>query len=104
MSLTPEGTGHVKLLHIVVECRGMIISRVLITNRSALNVCPPRILSRIDVEEPMIRPDRMMVRAFHGTKTLACGEIDLTILVGPCEFEVSFVIVNILTIFNLLLK
>lgn len=34
--LTPEGTEHFKSLHITVECRGMIISRVLIDNRSAI--------------------------------------------------------------------
>lgn len=27
--LTLEGTGHVKLLHISVECKGMIISRII---------------------------------------------------------------------------
>lgn len=37
--LTPEGTGHVKSLHITIECKGMIISRVLIDNGSALSVC-----------------------------------------------------------------
>lgn len=36
--LTPEGTG--KSLHIAVECPGMIISRVLIDNGSALNYLP----------------------------------------------------------------
>lgn len=44
----------------------------------------------------------MIVRAFDGTKTCACGEIDLKILVGPCEFELSFVVVEI--IFNLLTR
>lgn len=36
--LTPEGTGHIKSLHITVECKGMIISLVLIDNGFALNV------------------------------------------------------------------
>lgn len=38
--LTLEGTGHVKSLHIAVECKVMIIFRVLIDNRSPLNVYP----------------------------------------------------------------
>lgn len=59
--LTPESTGLVKALHIAVECLGMIISRVLIDNRSVLNVCPAMILSRIDVENSIIRPNRMKV-------------------------------------------
>lgn len=40
----------------------------------------------------------MMVRAFDGTKTLACTEIDLKVLVGPWEFEISFVVINILVV------
>lgn len=44
----------------------------------------------------------MMVRAFDGTKTSSLGEIDLKMLNGPCEFEVSFVVVDVLDIFNLL--
>lgn len=52
-------------------------------------------LSRIDFEDFMIYPNGMMVVAFDGTKTSACGEVDLKILMGPCKFEVSFVVVDI---------
>lgn len=79
--LTPEGTRHVKSLHIAVECRGMIISRVLIDNVPALNICPAMTLERIKIEKFMIRLNGMMVRAFEGTKTAACREIDLKVLV-----------------------
>lgn len=41
--------------------------------------------------------------AFDGTKTSACGEIDLKVLIGPCEFEISFVVVHIPVVFNVLL-
>lgn len=47
--------------------------------------------------------NRMMVRALDGIKTSTCEAIDLKILVGPCEFKVSLVIVDILAVFNLLL-
>lgn len=78
--LTPEGTGHVKSLHLAVEYRGIIISRILIHNVSALYVCPAMTLSRIDVKDFMIRPNWMMMEAFAGTKTSACEEVDLKIL------------------------
>lgn len=45
--LTPNGTGHTKSLHIVVECKGMIIFPVLIDIRFTLNVCPKLTLSCI---------------------------------------------------------
>lgn len=60
-------------------------------------------LIRISVDDSMIRPNWMMVRAFDGTKKSICREVDLKILAGPSEFEVSFVIVDTPTVFNLLL-
>lgn len=41
---------------------------------------------------------------FDGTNMSTCGEIVLKILIGPCKFKVSFVVVNIPTVFNLLLR
>ena len=38
--LPPERKYHTLALHIMVKCEYMIIARVLINNRSALNVCP----------------------------------------------------------------
>lgn len=57
--LTLEGIGHIKSPHITVECKGMIISWVLIA-----------------VDDFLTRPNGMMVRAFDGTRTSTCGEID----------------------------
>lgn len=57
-------------------------------------------LNRIGVDDFLIRPNDMMVHAFDETKT----EIDLKILIGPCEFELSFVAVDISAVFNLLLR
>lgn len=72
---TPEGIGLVKSLHIAVECKGMIVSRVLIDNESPLNVCPVMALHRLDIDDSLILPNRMMVWAFDRTKMLASGEI-----------------------------
>lgn len=101
--LTLEGTCHVKSLHIMVEYRGMIISRVLIDNEAPLNVCPTMTLSRIGVEDSMIRPKGMIVHAFDDTKTFICDKIDLKILFSPSEFEVPFVVIDIVVVFNLLI-
>lgn len=53
-NLTPEGTGHVKYLYIAVECKGMIIFRVLIDNGFALNVCPIMTLGHIGLDDSLI--------------------------------------------------
>lgn len=44
-----------------------------------------------------------MVRAFYSTKSVALGEVDLVLEIGPCQFEVPVVVIDILTIFNMLL-
>lgn len=41
---------------------------------------------------------------FMAPKTFYCGEIDLNILVGPCKFEISFIFVDILDVFNLVFR
>lgn len=55
--LTQEGTRHIKSLHITLECWGMIISRVIIANRSALNVFLAMTLSMIGIEDLPKRND-----------------------------------------------
>lgn len=80
----------------------MIILRIPIDNGSTLNVCllwpwaEPTSMT-------MIHLNGMMVGAFDCTETSANWKKDLKILVGPCEFKVSSVAVDIPTVFNLLL-
>lgn len=47
-----DGTRYVKSLHIFIECKGMIITQVLIDNGFALNVCPYVTLEQLGVEYP----------------------------------------------------
>lgn len=77
--------------------------RVLIENGSTLNVFLAMTLGKSSVEDSVIYPKGMMVHAFYGTKMSSYREIDLKILIGPCDFEVSFVDVDILSAFNLFL-
>lgn len=62
---------------------------MLIGKGSVLNICFAVTLGRIGVEESMIRPNRMILRAFDGIKTSVCEEINVKMLIGLCEFEVS---------------
>lgn len=48
--MTPDGTGHVRPLYITVKCKDMIVTRVLIDNGSALNVCPRATLDKVPIE------------------------------------------------------
>ena len=88
--LPPEGREHTLPMHIMANCENMIVSKVLIDNRSALNVCPISTLERLNVDTSLIRPTTMIIRAFDGTFWKVQGEIKLVIGIGPMFFMVNF--------------
>lgn len=98
--LTPKGTRLIISLHIDIECKGVIITRVLIDNGSTLNVYSLEKLERLGVKYSMIRLDGRMSRAFGGGQTVALGEIYLKALIGPYEFEASFIVIDIPSVYN----
>jgi hypothetical protein len=81
--LPPEGRGHTKALYISVKTNNLIVSKVLIDNGSALNVCPMTTLEKLDIDPTRVRATSMVVRAFDGTRREVIGEIDLPIEIGP---------------------
>lgn len=58
-------------------------------------------LGHIGVDDSMIRLNGVMVQAFAGTKASAYEEIDLKVIIDLCKFEISFIVVDISTVFNL---
>lgn len=101
--LIEDGTGHTKSLHITLECKGMIVERVLIDNGSALNVCQLITIDKLSIGCSSIREKGMMVRAFNDSKSVAMGEVDITLEIVPCQFVIPFVVIDISTTFNMLL-
>lgn len=101
--LPPEGRGHIKALHISVEYKGYIISRVLIDNGASLNIMPVRVLSQLPVDSTSVRPSNMVVRAFDGTKRDVIGTLELPLQIGPCTFSVEFQIMDISPYYSCLL-
>ncbi|PKI78506.1 hypothetical protein CRG98_001146 [Punica granatum] len=101
--LPSEGWAHSRALHIVCKCNNFAISRVMINNGSALNVCSVSTLKQMNVDFNHIRPNKTAIRAFDGSRRKVNGEIDLLINVGPCSFSVTFQVIDIPNIFGLLL-
>jgi len=98
-----EGNDHVKALHIVCKCKGYLLSHVMIDNGSALNVCPLSTLQQLKVSNASIRVIRTAVRAFDGSRRDVYGEVDLSLEIGPCTFNVTFKVLEIPSVFSLLL-
>ena len=85
-----EGKNHTLAMHIMVKCEDMIVTRVLIDNGLALNVCPMATLECLKVDMSLIKLSTMIIRAFDGTRCEVQGEIELMIEIGPRSFIVNF--------------
>ncbi|XP_052728595.1 uncharacterized protein LOC128195360 [Vigna angularis] len=98
-----EGRGHNKALHVSVKCLDHVIARVLVDNGSSLNVMPKSTLEKLPCEGMHMKPSSMIVRAFDGSKRVVMGEIELPVQVGPCVFQVTFQVMDILPAYSCLL-
>ena len=87
-------------MHIMVKCEDMSISRVLIDNGSALNVCPMSTIERLNVDTSLIHPT-MIIRAFDGTLREVQGKIELAIGIGPLFFMVNFQVIKMDSPYNM---
>ncbi|XP_017420393.2 uncharacterized protein LOC108330418 [Vigna angularis] len=98
-----EGRGHNKALHVSVKCLDHVIARVLVDNGSSLNVMPKATLEKLPCDGMDMKPSSMIVRAFDGSKREVMGEVELPVQVGPCVFQVTFQVMDILPAYSCLL-
>jgi len=103
MSCCLKVLGHNKALNITVRCRDKFISKVLIDNGSAVNICHFTTLRALGIDIGKIRESHVRVRGFDGTQRGVIGEIDLPLQIGPVEFIVEFQVFDISASYNLLL-
>jgi hypothetical protein len=103
LDLTPEGRNHNKALHITMECKGAVLSHVLVDTGSSLNVLPKKILGKIDVERVVLTPSDLIVRAFDGSKRSVFGEVTLPVKIGPEVFDIIFYVMDIQPAYSCLL-
>ncbi|XP_039000331.1 uncharacterized protein LOC120126117 [Hibiscus syriacus] len=92
-----------KALHITVRYKGHVLSRVLISDGSALNVIPLVTLKKLPVDSTLKRNCQSMVRSFDGTEREVLGKIDIPLTIGPATFEVEFLVMDIKPTYNCLL-
>ncbi|KAI5415820.1 hypothetical protein KIW84_041023 [Lathyrus oleraceus] len=103
LDLTPEGRNHNRALHITMECKGTILSRVLVDTGSSLNVLPKKALSKLDAEGVVLTPSDLVVRAFDGSKRSVFGEVTLPVKIGSEVFNIVFYVMDIQPTYSCLL-
>ena len=95
--------GHNKALHVSIKCLDHVIAHVLIDNGSSLNVMPKATLGKLPCEGIHMKPSTMIVRAFDGSKREVMEEVELRIQIGPCVFQITFQVMDILLAYSCLL-
>lgn len=81
--LPTEGRNHNKALHISIECVDIGMSRVLVDTGSSLNMLPKSSLSKLTIKGVVMKPSKLVVRAFDGSRRTVVGEVDLPIKIAP---------------------
>ncbi|XP_050916330.1 uncharacterized protein LOC127131453 [Lathyrus oleraceus] len=71
--LPVEGRNHNKVLHISIKCVDTILSIVLVDTGSSLNVMPKSSLDKLTIEGLIMKPSKLVVRAFDGSRRIAIG-------------------------------
>ena len=91
--LTHAGRKHNKALHISIGCKVTTLSHVLVDTGSALNVLPKNALDRLNIEEVVLKPNDVIVRAFDGSKRTVLGKLTLPIKVSSQTFDLTFFVI-----------
>ena len=103
MMRSSRGRGNTKAFYIIISCKGYILPRAFLDNGSSVNVIPMATLSRLSVDPSHMRKTHLVVRAFDGIRKEVIGNMELTIQIGPCTFNMNFQIMDINPSYNCLL-
>ncbi|KAI5445523.1 hypothetical protein KIW84_013669 [Lathyrus oleraceus] len=103
MDLTVDGRNHNRALHIAMECKGVVLSHVLVDTGSSLNVLPKKALAKLNCDGLILTPTDLIVRAFDGSKRAVFGEVELPVKIGPEVFKSTFYVMDIQPAYSCLL-
>ncbi|XP_070045820.1 uncharacterized protein [Nicotiana tomentosiformis] len=101
--LPQEGAAYNKAVHLTIKCEGYYMKRVMLDGGSGVDICPLSTLQRMKIGIERIRPNIVCVRTFDGVNRGTIGEIDLILTIGPVDFEVTFQVLDMDTLYNFLL-
>uniref|UniRef100_A0A151UHX2 Uncharacterized protein n=1 Tax=Cajanus cajan TaxID=3821 RepID=A0A151UHX2_CAJCA len=100
----PSGINHNKPLHISVKCKEFLIAKVLVDNRSSLNVIPKSTFKKLMIKAIQLHPRNMITQAFDGYRREIVGEVNFPIEKGPTVFNIEFQVIDITPTYSCLLQ
>ncbi|KAI5389415.1 hypothetical protein KIW84_074894 [Lathyrus oleraceus] len=101
--LLEEGRNHNLTLHISMNCKDDTLSNVLVDTRSSLNVLPKSTLSKLSYQGTTTRYIGVIVKAFDGSRKTVIDEVDLSVKIGPSDFQITLQVMDIHLVYSCLL-
>ncbi|XP_070009880.1 uncharacterized protein [Nicotiana sylvestris] len=95
--LPEERAGHNRALNLMVKCEGHYVKRVMVDGGLMYALSA---LQSMKINTDRIRPTNVRIRAFDGSARDTIGEINLTMMIGPVDFEIVFQVVDMLLKFE----
>ncbi|XP_070005103.1 uncharacterized protein [Nicotiana sylvestris] len=102
-NLLEEGVGHNKALHLMVKCEEHYVKVVMIDGGSNVVVCPLSTLQQLNIDTNRIRTSNVSIKAFDCSRRDTIAEIELTMTIGPVDFNIVFQVLDMKTSYNFLL-
>ncbi|KAI3973542.1 hypothetical protein MKW92_004543 [Papaver armeniacum] len=101
-----EGRDHNKGLYITIGWENMIIPSIFMDNGVGVNICTLKAAKKIGIDLSRVTKSNkttLTVRGFNNGKQIRTREITLEIWVGPMKTKATFLLMDILASFNMLL-
>ena len=66
----------------------------MIDGGSSVDVCPFSTLQQLNIDTNKIQTGIVSIRAFDGSRRDTIGEIELTMTIGPVDFNIVFQVLD----------
>ncbi|KAI5444789.1 hypothetical protein KIW84_013172 [Lathyrus oleraceus] len=101
--LPEKGRNHNLALHISMNCKDDALSNVLVDTSSSLNVLPKSTLSRLSYQGAPMSYNDVIIKSFDGSRKTVIGEVNITVKIGPSDFQITFQVMDIHPTYSCLL-
>lgn len=99
-----DGVGHNRALHLTIKCEGHYVKIIMVDGGSRVDIFPLSTLQRLKINTDQIQYTIVYVNIFNKINRDNTGEIVLVPNSGSVNFQVAFLVLDMETSYNFLLK
>uniref|UniRef100_A0A2C9V2C2 Uncharacterized protein n=1 Tax=Manihot esculenta TaxID=3983 RepID=A0A2C9V2C2_MANES len=82
---------------------GWKVQQVMIDDGFAINLCPLKVLAKLEMEQSKLAGSDMVLSAYDDSKKKVARDFKTIVKVGPIKTKVEFIVLDIPMVFPLLL-